>query len=334
MPPQFIDPAQVQAAQTSMFGPPPAAPDDATTAMAQAPAPQGDVWSRHFREVSPQELQAQSMQGSQLPPEAAGLQGKEFIEAIRKTNPGMAARLERVGRGDEAYPTGFALKAPINQALIQMLGQAYPGFSASDYGTRAAQKKNYQGGGKQFQELQAINTVADHIPQLMETADKLHNFEGLGPLNAPVNSLVKGYREMSQDPRLVDFEAAKSAVTRELTKAYQGGHITDSSIAEWQSQLNAAQSPTQLRTVIGRLNDLLASKRAALEQGWLGTMGDITPPREWQMESQKTKHSFDRVNQWAHPELANQQPAATPAPAAAPPPGNYIYVPGKGLVPR
>lgn len=316
------------------FGPPPGQ-------QAQAQAPQDDMWSRHFQMLTPEQAQmvksaATGGGGSiTMDPDLQGLTGKDYIEALRAKDPAFAGRLERVGRGDESYPTGFQQKLPQNQQLMRALTFAYPNYQQYDFQQRQSQAKNYKGGGKQFQELQAIGTVSGHLQDLMKAADDLHNFEGAGPLNAPLNSLLHGYREMSQDPRLAVFDTTKNAVTRELTKAYQGGHITDSAVSEWSQQINSAQTPSQLRAVIGKLNDLLQSKRSAIEEGWRTTMDDVQPNKEFTTENARVKSAFDRVNAWAHPDQAASAPAPTPAaPAAAPKPGNYIYIPGKGLVPR
>jgi hypothetical protein len=176
-----------------------------------------------------------------------------------------------------------------------------PGVDATSYGARAAQRKNYMGGGKQYQELQAIGTVAGHLQNLMQSADALNNFQNLGPLNAIANNVKVGYENLSQDPRIAKFETDRNAVTRELTKAYQGGHITDSSVAEWQKSINSAQTPEQLHTVIGELNNLLMSKRQTLEEGYRQTMGPNAPlPGDFSSVNERTRSIFDNVNNWAN----------------------------------
>lgn len=252
------------------------------------------------------------------------IHGDEFLKTLER--PGYAAQVKQIAEGKLPIPGGFALQKPYFQKLLRDVVQYDPTFDATNFSARNAQRKNYLGGGKQFQELQAVATVAGHLHDLMERADRLDNVEGLGPLNAPVNAAIKGYRELSQDPRLADFEGTRNAVVRELTKAYQGGHITDSAVAEWMKSLNAAQTPTQLKTVIGTLNQLLASKRLAMEEGYRSTMGPNVPlPEDFSTVNARTQKLFEDVENWS---AGAKKPSAKAAPA--PKPGKYVFDPSTG----
>lgn len=254
--------------------------------------------------------------------------GEEFLNFLKeRDSPGYATQVKSYAEGKFPIPSGFALKAPYFQKLLRDITTYDPTFDATNYGARASQRRNYLGGGKQFQELQAVATVAGHLHDLMDKADKLDNFEGLGPLNAPVNALVKGYRDVSQDPRIADFEATRNAVVRELTKAYQGGHITDSAVAEWMKALNASQTPTQLKTVIGTLNQLLSSKRLAMEEGYRSTMGpNPILPEQFSTMNDRTRKLFEDVENWS---MGAKKPSAAAKPAA-PAPGKYVFDPKTG----
>lgn len=262
-----------------------------------------------------------------------GLSGEAYLHAVvPEAQHGIVRGLVE---GRSPYPAGFLMKSPIGQRLAQWASGYDDQFDASVFPARQAQRKNYEGGGKQFQEMQAIGTVAGHLQNLMEKADTLHNFEGYGPANAPLNSLLHGYRELSQDPRLAMFETTKNAVTRELTKAYQGGHITDSSVNEWQKSINAAQTPEQLRGVIGNLNELLGSKRRTLEEGYKQTMGKYSKlPEEFTSENARTRKIFENVDAWSRgAKIAGGGPA--PAEMQPPKPGAYVYDPKtRTLVPQ
>jgi hypothetical protein len=84
---------------------------------------------------------------------------------------------------------------------------------------------------------------------------------------------VTAYRGQTQDPRLTKFNIDKQAVSNELAKGYRGGVVSEGEVHDWQQNLNASQSPTQLRAAIGELNNLLMSKRQALEDGYASSMG-------------------------------------------------------------
>ena len=261
------------------------------------------------------------------------LHGEDYLKTL---SPGYASQVKMFAEGKAPLPAGFALKSGYFQKVLRDITQYDPEFDAANFNARNALRKDYLGGGKRYTELQAVNTVAGHLQNLMKAADSLDNVSGLGPLNAPVNSIVKGYREMAQDPRLANFDTVKNAVTRELTKAYQGGHITDSSVAEWQKSLHSAQTPEQLRTVIGQLNDLLSSKRLAMEEGYRQTMGKVQLPGDYSTVNARTGKIFQDVGEWsAGLKPAKGATAAAPAATTAPvAPGNYVYDPAsKQLVP-
>ncbi len=46
-----------------------------------------------------------------------------------------------------------------HRGILPLTSLVYPDFKQQDYATRLATRKNYLAGGKQFQELQALNTV-------------------------------------------------------------------------------------------------------------------------------------------------------------------------------
>ena len=246
------------------------------------------------------------------------MQGQELLAHLERTDPITAAGVKGVIAGDE-NAAGRNL-----QKLLPLAKLVDPTFTQQTYQTRLGLWKAYTF-GKQFNEMQAINTVSGHLVDLARVADKLQNFGNLGPLNLPANYLVGKYRELSQDPRLTDFNTVKQAVSNELSKAYRGGHVTEGDVREWQQNINAVQTPEQLRTVIGRLNELLASKRQSLEDGWLAGTTSRQMPNEFRAESDRARDRFNAVANWS---LGNG-PAPSPslgvrgqagaAPAAAQP---------------
>lgn len=254
------------------------------------------------------------------------LHGEEFLKTL--PSPSYATQVKAYAAGKLPIPAGFALKAPYFQKLIRDVGQYDPTFDATNYGARSALRKNYEGGGKNYQELQAIGTVAGHLHDMMEAADSLKNFEGGWPGSSILNAGLEKYRELSQDPRIDNFNTVRNAVSRELTKAYQGGHITDSAVGEFAKTLNAAQTPDQLKTVIGKLNDLLASKRTILEEGYRHVMGPHELPEEFRTDNTRTRKLFEDIGNWASGAGGAKKPAA-------PKPGKYVFDASTGnLVPQ
>ena len=250
------------------------------------------------------------------------MQGRELLTHLEKTDPVTAAGVKSIIAGNE-NAAGRNL-----QKLLPLAALIEPGFTQQTYQTRLALAKSYTS-GKQFNEIQAINTVSGHLADLANAADKLNNFESLGPLNKPLNMLTGAYRDMAQDSRVSDFNTVKQAVSNELSKAYRGGHVTEGDVREWQSNINSIQTPEQLRTVIGRLNELLASKRQALEDGWKQGMGANPLPNEFRAESERARERFNAVAGWSVGGAAPPSPGLGMRAGASP----QTPLPASGKVP-
>lgn len=249
--------------------------------------------------------------------------------------PSMRNMVKQYIENRAPIPTAAAMRNPAVLSILSAANAIDPSFNAAEYPKRVALYKNYLAGGKQFQELQAINTVAGHLHDMMDVAKKLDNFENLGPLNGPANYLLKGYRSAAQDPRLSDFDTVKQAISNELSKAYRGGHVTEGDVKEWNDNLNAAQTPEQLRTVIGRLNSLLMSKREAIEQGYREGLGKSPLPKEFSSVSESSRKKFDDIAAYASGG-SSATSAATPtqsAPTATGPNGQKLILKSGQWVP-
>lgn len=230
----------------------------------------------------------------------AALHGDDYLKTL---SPAAAETVKGLAEG-RIPVSPMMVRTPQGMQMLAAASQYDPTFDASNYQARAAQRKNYQGGGKQFQEAQALNTVAGHLHDFMQTADALGNTQY--PL---YNSIANSFAKATGDPRIDKFNTVRQAVTNELSKAYRAGQVTEGDVKDWQSNLNAAQSPDQLKGVIGQLNDLLSSKRNALEEGFKQTMGPVQLPSDFSATNERTKALFDDVSKWAH----GEQPAQAPA---------------------
>jgi hypothetical protein len=240
--------------------------------------------------------------------------GDEFIKTLPPT---LAREIQGYVEGRNVLSPA-QMRGPAGEAKLRMIMQADPSYDYTAAPARMALRKSYEGGGKQFQELQAVSTVAGHLHDLKDAADKLNNFGGLSVLNYPLNAATGAIRAASQDPRVNDFQTVKSAVMNELAKAYRGGTVSDSSVKEFSEGLSSASTPEQMKTVIGRLNSLLMSKRQALEEGYKGVMGNVTLPQNFSTVNDRTRKLFEDVDSWSTGIKPKDAPTAG-APQAAHP---------------
>jgi hypothetical protein len=207
--------------------------------------------------------------------------------------------------------------------------QAYPGFDASKYPTMMATRKSYTS-GKDFQETQALNTVAGHMSRLADAADGLGN-SGFKPWNYVKNNI----QDMTVgSPALVRFRNDLVTTQNELAKAYHGGHVTDAAYSAFNNAIGEAQTPAELKAAIGEISGLLQSKIEAKESGYRSSMGDAPLPSEFKATNDEARHAFSRISDWAHG-IKPEGGRATAQGAAAPRPGRYNYDPATGqMVPQ
>jgi len=248
-------------------------------------------------------------QSGAAPGQAGGeLHGEEFLKT---QDPGIRDDIKAMAEG-RLPSAGFGAQ----KNLLPLVAQYDPNFDATQYPTMLATRKNYTS-GRQFQEVQAINTVAGHLGNIMRSADDLDNSR-FPWWNSVANSALQA----TGDPRVDKFNTDKQAVTNEMSKAYRGGHVTEGDVREWQSNISAAKSPEQLKAVIGEFNDLLMSKRQALEDGYRSSMGAAPLPKEFTAESASARKAFDAVAAWSHgikPGSASGQASTSAQSAAAAP---------------
>lgn len=200
----------------------------------------------------------------------AQVNGPDFLKTL---NPTTAQQVKALAEGRMQFPSGFALKSPYWQTMLQAVSQYDPSFDAVNYNARAKTRSDFTS-GKAAQTINALNTVAGHLGDLSDAAQKLNNFGGvLTPLNS-----VKNFAESTMgDPNIKEFEANRKAAVDELTRVYRGSGGSEQDIKTWSDALNSAGSPAQLQGTIGKISELLNSKISALgdqyKQG-MGTAGD------------------------------------------------------------
>lgn len=261
-------------------------------------------------------------------PDGQPLTGEPLLAHLEKSDPTVAAGVKGLIAGN------LGAQGRNLQKLGPLAELVDPSFSMATYPARMALQKSYMGGGKDFQETQALNTVSGHMGRLADAAEGLGNSEW-----KPINKIANFWADtFTGSPKLVKFRNDLVTTQNELAKAYHGGHVSDSAFAAFNKSINEAQTPAELKASIGELAGLLQSKIEAKESGYRTAMGKAPLPSEYKAINEEAAHSFRKINEWASgvKAPAGVQPAAPTAPhatvAAAPKPGNYQWTPDKGLV--
>ena len=163
--------------------------------------------------------------------------------------------------GRMPLPTGFALRSPYWQSVMERVAQKDPRFDASRYGARAAARRTFAS-GPEARNVTALNTVIGHLGTLSEAANALQNND-VQVYNAVQNRI----RTELGDPRVVNFNTAKLAVAEELMRVFRGGvgaSVTEAQ--EWAQLIKASGSPAQLNETIATIGTLLESRVDAIAQ--------------------------------------------------------------------
>ncbi len=212
-------------------------------------------------------------------------------EVLQKVNPAVASTIKALAEGRMPFPSGMALRTPYWQSMISMVSQYDPSFDAGNATTRVKTRSDFTS-GKSSQTINALNTVAQHLDRLSQSADALNN-----TWSPTYNTIANFLSKQSGSQVVTNFETDKKAVVDELTRAWRQAGGTEGDIKSWSSVLDAANSPTQLHSAIGEMGHLLEGKLSAMqaqyEQGMGLSSGGI------QVIKPEAKAVLDRLEQKA-----------------------------------
>lgn len=307
-------------------------------------APQvDDAFSRHFRQLSPQEMQSLSGNAQNPLGDLAGLQGKEFLDALEKHDPVHAPIVKGIGEGRIPYPTGFIMKTPYGQWLTAAVGQAYPGVTPQDYKLRGDVLKDFKTGRSSIQ-VQGANQAILHAQTALDASEKLGGFNTLPAIMNPLRNAYESQFDTEYQTQKARFESAVNALGGELTKAFRGSAGALEDVRNWKENALAANSPATRAASIRAGMELLHGSLETLADKYNAGMGSAIDGMQLlrgknaeifskimgiPLDNTRTKGFFGDSS----PE-AGMQPTTKDDRAAAPAPGNYVYVPGKGIVPK
>lgn len=202
-------------------------------------------------------------------------------------------------------PTGKALSSPYWQGILSQVSAKDPSFSAADYPTRYATRKDFTS-GKSAANVTSFNTLLHHIATLQEAADALGNHGGLlTPLNAPGNAVNSTFG----DPSVTNFEQARRAVAAEAVRAFRGASGARSDVEEAIEGIPTNGSPAQIKGSLRTLAGLLHGRIQSLGEQYGRGMGRASDGVELlDPDARKTLQALGIES------AANTQPPTGPGP--------------------
>lgn len=177
--------------------------------------------------------------------EGTPLTGNDLLKTFGATG----SVVKSIAEGRQPMPSGFALKSPYWNKVMQQVYQYDPEFSVQ----RAEVRKAFTV-GPDGKNIGSLNTATVHLDNLGEAAKALDN-GSFRPGNAAYNAISKMFG--SNAP--TDFDSLKSAVAGEMANAMKG-NATDIEIRTIGQTLDRASSPKQLAGVVNDFLHLNAQK--------------------------------------------------------------------------
>lgn len=233
--------------------------------------------------------------------------GADYLSTL---DPQIASQVKALDEGRMQFPSSFALKTPYWQGMLAAVSRYDPSFDAVNYNTRASTRKAFTS-GKEAQQVNALNTVAQHLAQLQGYADKLGN-SSFTPYNTAKNA-IEG---TLGNPAPTNFNRTVLPVAQELERVWRGTGGSEGDIKEWISNLSSSSSPAQFKDAFSGLTDLIYGKLSALRDQYVQGMGTTANP--YRFLSPKTQQIFSHLDSIDAGKIANDATAGNNVSANAP----------------
>lgn len=207
-------------------------------------------------------------------------------EVLGSLNPGMQQIVKNITQYKIPLPSGFALKTPYWQKIMEAASVYDPSFDASQYNVRMKLKNDFVS-GKAAGNIRSLNTAVGHLDSLSTKADALGN--------APIqlwNKIANAGLTATGDKRVTEFNAAATAVESELAAVFKGMGATDQEIHQWRQNLSSAQSPEQLKGAIHTAVELMGSRLGALQSQYETGLGK---PKNFRFLNDKSRGILQKL---------------------------------------
>lgn len=189
----------------------------------------------------------------------------------------------------QAPPSSYSMKSPQAQAIMKRVREINPDYDQTKYNT-AQKTYNSFTTGTQGNIVRSMNVGIEHLQTLNGLVDALDNND----LQA-VNRIGNIFKAQTGQTAPTNFNAAKTIVADEITKAIVGSQNALGDREQLQKSLDAANSPQQLKQVISTWTKLMGGQLKGLEQQYKsGAMRDdfgnfLTPNAKLAIEGGQMK---------------------------------------------
>ena len=250
------------------------APEWKVTGQNEFGQPQYNLVSPNGQIVTPQGSNGQQpgTGAGSIMDEVKGLQGKEVIDKLKVTNPGLANQVDAIASGRVPFTTSL-MKGPRGEMLEALVNMVDPNYSTTTFETRKKTATGFASTtpGSAGGQVVFGNTAIKHLLELRKQVDNLNNYQGF-PGSYYVNKFGNSRQESSGgSANLSRWKATSQNAADEIAKFYGAGGVEDR--AKIHALFDPARGPDELRAVIDeQIKDLFA-KTSNLENQYKEGMG-------------------------------------------------------------
>lgn len=213
----------------------------------------------------------QAMEGPTI-----GAGGASTAQPLTAYPPQVQSMVKAMIEGRQAPPTSFALSKPYWQNLIGIANATDPTFDQTAWGARASARKDFLGGGKSYQTLNAGNTAIQHLGRLHDQIPDVagHQLPIIGNM---FNSAQNYAAQESGVPGVNAYNDTLGHVAEETTKFYRGAGGAEADITRNMGNLAANLSGEQKQAGTANTVHLIYGKLAPMVEQYNRTMGTDFP---------------------------------------------------------
>lgn len=250
------------------------APEWKVTGQNEFGQPQYNLVSPTGQIVTPQGSNGQQpgTGASNIMDEVKGLQGRDVIDKLKVTNPGLANQVDAIASGRVPFTTSL-MKGPRGEMLEALVNMVDPNYSTTTFETRKKTATGFASTtpGSAGGQVVFGNTAIKHLLELRKQVDNLNNYQGF-PGSYYVNKFGNSRQESSGgSANLSRWKATSQNAADEIAKFYGAGGVEDR--AKIAALFDPARGPDELRAVIDeQIKDLFA-KTSNLENQYKEGMG-------------------------------------------------------------
>jgi len=197
--------------------------------------------------------------------EQAVLESLKPNAAPAANDPNVEVVAKAIANYQQAPLTNFVMRTPYGQAVMAKVYENNPEYRAQSYNASNKAQSAFAT-GKQGDAVRSFNVVISHLNTLDKLTDALNNRDVQA-----LNQVSNAFKQQFGSPAPTNFNAAKAIVGDEIIKAIVagGGALADRENA--QNQINAANTPAQLKGVIKTYKELMAGQLKGLKKQYEDT---------------------------------------------------------------